>query len=168
MARKNRSTNLKIVQTDKENLGQRWEKAEEEWKITSQEARHRVHVVRDELESYRDQIEALPFDILVDDTPYCLDIKRKDAVEIIEEFTPFVRGIFEKIDDFVKELLPREHQSLDFNAKLFMLERQAIESGFQVGVLAGVIFAGCPKEQIDKFERGLAFAIASNRWIVKR
>jgi hypothetical protein len=40
------------------------------------------------------------------------------------------------------------------------------ESAFKMGVLAGVIVADCSKEQVDGFERGLAFSrIADNRMV---
>ena len=39
------------------------EQEREEWRITRQEALCRVHALRIELDSYREQLEAVPFDI---------------------------------------------------------------------------------------------------------
>ena len=56
---------------------------------------------------------------------------------------------------------------LDFQSHLFDMKSQAAEIGFRIGVLAGVIFAGCSKDQVDRFERGLAFELSRNPWICK-
>jgi len=80
MAKK--TSNLKIVQerTEAEKKKwsdeyERWEKAEKDLLITASEAKHRVQVLHDELEAYRDQLEAVPFDIPSGDMspPICLD-----------------------------------------------------------------------------------------------
>ena len=62
------------------------------------------------------------------------------------------KAMFEMIDSYAKE--HGCHENLDFNAKLFELKMDAAETAFKIGVLAGVIFAGCSKEQVDRFERG--------------
>jgi hypothetical protein len=72
--------------------------------------------------------------------------------------------MFDMIDNYAKE--HGCYEDLDFNAKLFELKIGTAESAFKMGVLAGVIFAGCSKEQVDRFERGLAFSrIADNRMV---
>jgi hypothetical protein len=40
-------------------------------------------------------------------------------------------------------------------------------TSFQIGVLAGAIFAGCSDREIDRLERGLVHATVSRRWRVK-
>ena len=145
-----------------------WEEAEQKWKITSTEARQRVRVLRDELESYRDQLDGAPFDIASGDmsSPTSLDGgDRKHIVELVEELNPLVEGFFDMIDKFAEE--HGTHESVDFNAKLFSLKMQTAQTGFEIGVLAGVILAGCSKDQIDKFEHGLAFHLKSNPFVVK-
>jgi len=141
---------------------ERWERAREGWNISRRELRQRVRSLRDELESYHAQIQAVPFDIPTGDfnIPDCLDgEKRKYHVELIEDFNPFIKGIFEMIDTVAKEHGCNE--AIDFNAKLFSLKSECARTGFQIGVLAGVIFAAGSKDQVDKFERGLTFALSS-------
>ncbi len=145
----------------------RWKKAEEKWRITPREICQRVRVLRDELESYRAQLEGAPFDIPCGDyeTPRSLEHERKYTVTLVEEFNPIVGKLLEMIDSYAKE--HGTHEFLDFQSKLFTLKSQSAETGFQIGVLAGVIFAGCPKEVVDRFERGLMFSVESNAWLVK-
>ena len=56
---------------------------------------------------------------------------------------------------------------MDFQSHLFDMKSQAAETAFRIGVLAGVIFAGRPKDEVDRFERGLAFELSFNPWICK-
>jgi len=143
----------------------RWEEAENSWEITRDEARHRARNVREILEDFRNQLEGAFFDVPCGDVPRSLDRERQDVVQLVENLNPLVNGFFKMIDD-----LANQHgcdEFIDFNAKLFLLKMEAAETGFQIGVLAGAIFAGCSQEQIDKFERGLTFAMASHRRMVK-
>jgi hypothetical protein len=41
------------------------------------------------------------------------------------------------------------------------------ETAFKIGMLAGAIFAGCSKEQVDRFERGMVFSLMSDNRLVK-
>ena len=75
------------------------------------------------------------------------------------------KGLFDMIDDYARE--HGCHENLDFNAKLFELKMGYAETGFKIGVLAGVIFAGCPTEEVDRFERGLQVSLASDRRLAK-
>ena len=43
------------------------------------------------------------------------------------------------------------HEFFDFQAKLVELKSKYTATGFRMGVLAGVIFAGCPKERSTAF-----------------
>lgn len=36
------------------------------------------------------------------------------------------------------------------------------ETAFKIGVLAGAIFAGCSKEEVDRFKRGLAVSLSAD------
>src|SRR5438093_10909233 len=82
------------------------EKAEREWRITPREITDRVRHLRAELESYREQMEGVPFDIPSGDcdTPKCLDFgDRKHTLQLVEELNPFVSGMFEMIDKYAEE-----------------------------------------------------------------
>lgn len=171
---KKKTANLSIVNNERSEEEQKkrreeWENAEKKWRITPREARQRVRGLRDELESYRDQIEGIPFDIPTGDyeTLLCLDSeKRKYHIELVEDFNPLINGVFEMIDSYARQ--HGCHDFLDFQSKLYSLKSQCAQTGFQIGVLAGAIFAGCPKENIDRFERGLTFAMQSNHWLVEK
>jgi len=147
----------------------RWEEAEKRWRITPHEAGQRIRVLRRELESYQAQIEGVPFGIASGSmfTPLSLDgADRKYTLELVEDFNPLVNGFMEMIDAYAKE--HGTHEGFDFQSKLFDLKMQAAETGFEIGVLAGVIFSGASKETVDRFERGMIFnAIQSNRLVVK-
>ena len=144
-----------------------WENAEESWKITAREVRQRVRTLRDELECYRDLLEGAPFGIacgFYDPSP-SLD-RRKFVGNLVENLNPLVKGLFNRIDNYARD--HGTHESVDFNAKLFALETETAESGFGIGVLLGVILAGCSKEQIDRFERGLSISPGFKAYACKR
>jgi hypothetical protein len=169
----NKNTNLKLANADTEQrqksrqVGEEWEEAEKRWRLSALEARDRVRNLRSELEHYRDQLEGVPFDIANDDLPESLDrCTRKYPAQLVEDINPLVGGLFAAIDAFARE--HGTHEFLDFNAKLFELKLQTAETGFKIGVLAGVIFAGSPKEIIDRFERGLGFSLECHREIVRK
>jgi hypothetical protein len=66
--------------------------------------------------------------------------------------------------------LPLRHgvdEEMDFNAQLFDLESHLSETAFRIGLLAGALFAGAPKETVDRFERGLLYTVHMDRRIVK-
>jgi len=135
-----------------------WADIEEEkkqWRITSREARSRVHDLRTELESYRDQIEAVPFDIASGDMnpPGCLDgAERQFALGLVENLNPVVDRLFQLCDSVAEKHGAREE--MDFNQQLFELKMHAADTGFYIGVLAGAMFSGASKETVDRFERG--------------
>ena len=146
----------------------RWNEAEERLKITRQEAGRRVSALRKELESYQAQIESLPFCIASGNMgpPLALDCTdRKYTLQLVEELNPLVNGYVDMIDTYNQE--HGTDDGFDFQSKLLALETHAAETGFEIGVLAGVIFSGASKHTIDRFERGLAFVLALNDRIVK-
>jgi hypothetical protein len=142
----------------------RWNKTEDEMRISSEEARRRVRDLRHELERYRDQIGAVPFDI-PGEMPICLDTKRKYTIDLVETFDTRIEARFEMIDKFAE--LHGCHANLDFNAELFDLKMHTAETAFKIGVLAGQIFSGASDREIDRLERGLAFSLMSDSRIVK-
>lgn len=143
-----------------------WEEEKDTWKITRHEAAARVSALRIELESYRDQIDAVPFDILADDIPRCLDrSKREEAVNVMEQLNPLIKGLFDRCDEIAQRHGVSEE--IDYNAELFELKLQLSDTAFQVGLLAGAMFAGASRETVDRFERGLLYTMQMNPQIVK-
>jgi hypothetical protein len=174
MAKKSTKSNLKVVGKVRSEEDQKkwraeheaWEKAEEALKIRPREIADRVRSLRAELEYYREQMEGVRFDIPSGDaqSPRCLvHGRRKEHAQLVEDLNPFVTGIFKMIDEYAKQ--HGCHEFLDFNAKLYTLNWQAAETGFQIGVLAGSIFAGCTKDEVDRLERGLVFSLRRNYWL---
>lgn len=143
----------------------RWEKAQDSWRITVTEVRQKVAAIREELELEREQLEGVPFDLPRDEIPQSIDRKRKELIADLITVNPLIEGYFRMIDEYAKRHGCCEF--LDFNAKLFALKCETAETGFKIGVLAGIVFAGCSKDQIDKFERGLTFSLISNAQLVK-
>ena len=142
---KKRNLNLKIVdrhtaedaerKTKRSEERARWEKAEEAMRISDEEARRRVRDLREELECNRDHIHAVPFDI-PSAAPICPDANdRKHIVELVEDFDPRIKGLFEMIDDYARQDGCAE--LLDFNNKLLKLEMYAAEAGSKSGLLQG-------------------------------
>lgn len=80
-------------------------------------------------------------------------------MELIESLNPTLNHLFDMIDEYAKK--HGCHEYLDFNSKIFELKSEYAATGFRIGVLAGAIFAGCPKELVDRFERGLEFAFST-------
>jgi hypothetical protein len=106
-------------------------------------------------------MEAVPFDIACGDMsmPRCLDTSgRKDTLDLVEELDTRLNGLFEMIDSYAKE--HGCHENLDFQAKLVSLKSYTIETAFKVGMLNGVISVGSPKDQVDRFERGLLVSLS--------
>lgn len=160
-----RKAKLSIVKPNQSELriNKDWDKERETWRITRQEAAVRVRSLRTELQSYRDQIDAVPFDILADSIPRCLDhSKRKWAINVMEEFNPLIKRLYDRCDEAGKNI-----EEMDFNAQLFDLKTEVAETAFSIGVLAGALFAGASSETVDRFERGLLYTIQMNPQLVK-
>ena len=149
----------------------RWTELENQWRISPQSARQRVLALRDELERYRLQLEGSAFDVANGDmsTPPSLDGgDRKYTLYLATDLNPIVDNLFEEIDRFAKMHGPSIYRQVDFQSKLFDLRETSIETGFKIGVLFGVISSGAPKEVVDRYERGLAFAMQSDQRVVKK
>jgi len=141
-----------------------WKQAEDTWRISKAELRQRVSEMREEFELKRDQFEGVPFESH-DKIPASLDHGHKELVSELLGINPRIDGLFKMIDEYADKHGCGEW--LDFNSKLFELKMEAADTGFKIGVLAGVIFAGSSSKKIDKFERGLAFDLLSNSYLVK-
>lgn len=138
---------------------------ERQWRITSQQVRDKVHTLRLELESCRQQLEAVPYD-LADEMPLCLQSSnRKDQSELSEELNPLITHLFERCDSVAQKY--GVGAEMDYNAQLFALKQQLAETSFRVGLLAGVMFSGASNETIDRFERGLIYSLTANRQICR-
>ena len=144
----------------------KWQKVFESWCLHSGEVRGKVAALRTELESYREQLEAVPFDIPSGEVgvPHSLDrTARKYILELLDDFNPLPEKFMNAIDEYAEE--NGCHQHLDFQSKLFEMRMYTAETGFQMGILAGVIFAGCSKDTVDKFTRGLELAFKSSQCV---
>ena len=144
-----KNANLKLVDSDQTQQSKTWEEKQQELKITRDELQQRVAALRSELETYREQLDAAPFDILADDEPRSLQQKRKYLIDLVEALNPRVSALYDLIKVETDDL--------------FALKLESATTGFQIGVLAGVILAGATKETVDRFERGLAFDLSCQR-----
>lgn len=145
---------------------ERWEKAESSWMIHRDDVRHRVRDLRECFDEFNNQLEGAVFDVGLSDVSRSLSRwSRGEIVEMVGTLNPLINGYFTMIDELASQ--QGCDDIVDFNSKLFLLKMEAVETGFQLGTLYGAIAAGCPKEQIDKFERGLTFALASHPRLVK-
>ena len=149
----------------------RWEEAEKSWRITPADARQRVLALRDELERYRAQLEGAPFDIASGNMSSPVSLEggdRQHTLALALDLNPIVDEMFEEIDAFAQQHGAGLYRLVDFQSKLFDLRTYSVETGFKIGLLAGVIFSGASKDVVDRFERGLACHMASDRSVVKR
>jgi hypothetical protein len=74
---------------------------------------------------------------------------------LVENLNPLVDGLSAVLDDGTNPDM------------VFDLKREAAETGFKIGVLAGVILAGDDPEIVAKFARGLAFGLSRNPELIK-
>ncbi len=154
-------------QEKKDQVYQQWEKMEKSWRITPEQVRRKVYALRRELEAYQRAFEGAPFDLAGDYMPGSMDFTpAKFLIELAEELNPVVAKNFEAINDFVEGTGIAEF--LDFNSKLLNLKSYAADTGFKIGLLAGVIFSGCSDKTIDRFERGLFVALQCDPNVTKR
>ena len=149
MAKKN--SHLKIVEQD--------DSLEEIWKLTRKEIAERARTLRLELETYRERLEGMPFDVVTDDCPHSVDyVDGSYPINLAEAFNPHIAGHY----DWLEKALVGNH-----DVRLCRLKIETADTAFQIGVLAGAIFAGCSDREIDRLERGLVHATVSRPWRVK-
>ena len=138
------------------------EQEAQSWRITREQAKLRVNNLRLELENYRDQIDAVPFDILADAIPRSLDFsERRWATDVMEKFNPLIKGLFHRCDQ------EAERCGASINDDLFELKMQISETAFGIGLVAGALFSGASPEAVKRFERGLLYSVVMNPQIVK-
>ena len=146
------TNNLRLVDSNQiEQLNSAWGEKREELKISRGELQQRVLALRAELESYREQLEGVPFDVPCGygGTPRSLDHhEQKPILQLVEEINPTVTPCSDV--DLVLDL-----------------KTEAAETGFKVGMLAGVILAGNDAKTIDRFTRGLVFDLSCHPGLIK-
>jgi hypothetical protein len=128
-------TNLAVVANQPEN-------PDENHKITRDEIALRVRSIRQELEKVKAEFEGGIFDAMTTGEPprslSCWEIREPD-----------------QLANYLNPVLKAQHdRGVD-------VHYEAIIAGYQIGMLAGVIFGDCPASTIDRFERGLVFATAA-------
>ncbi len=155
MPRKN--TNLKLV-TEEERAKVVRKKEEESWKLTRIELTNRVRQIRRELEAAKERYDGALLDNFTDDMPRSLDVAgvNREPHAAVAYLCPSIEGRFERLQHNVIG----QHLSDDAGD----LHYWSTEVAFQIGMLAGAIYADCPATTIDRFERGLIVAIAARDW----
>jgi hypothetical protein len=152
-----KTSNLKVV--ERQDVYKKREEREETWRLTRAEITASARAVRIHLESFRSQLEGMPFDVVTNDMP-CSVQTRSDVpsvLELADGFDPCIKGRF----DVLSESIP------DLSGELFNMKMDIAETAFQLGVLAGPIFSGASDREIDRLERGLIHATVSRRWRCK-
>ena len=79
------------------------------------------------------------------------------VIDLADAFDPCIKGRFE----WIAESIP------DWQDEIVNLKMETAETAFQIGVMAGAMFAGCSEREIDRLERGLIHAIVSRSWRCK-
>ena len=139
----------------RDKLNRPWNQMEETSKMTSDEARNKVALIREHLEAYKIAFEGMPFNLGgIDNLPCSMNVvPNLLEIDLVEILSPRVRNYFKMIDKFCED--HGTHRHIDFQSKLFDFKMAATQTGFEIGVLAGVIFADCSEKIVDRFERGL-------------
>ena len=121
----------------------------------------RVAEIRRLLEDFGERLAGVRFDIVTHDMPPSLDCGNQVCPDnLVEMLNPLIPLYHKRCD---KRLPEREGVRDD----LSNLKWNTADTAFAIGVLAGSIFAGASKREIDRMERGLVHATASRRWQCK-
>jgi hypothetical protein len=137
---------------------ERWAE-EQKWKLSAEEITKRVRVIRRELEAARARYEGTMFDILTEGSEprsMSTDEGIREPYELANFLRPALEGYYERSRGPVSD-----EDSVAF------LQYEGIEAGFQIGILAGFIFAGADVREIDRAERGLIHASMARERRVK-
>lgn len=136
------------------------EREEQACKLTQAEVTTRIREIRSYLEDASNRIAGLHFDILNSDEPHSLDHDEFPyPAQLAERLNPTITGHYDRVYD----RLPNEDSKDDLDE----LKLSLAETAFAVGVLAGAMFHGASKLEVDKLERGLVHATTSRHWQVK-
>ena len=152
--------NLELVTDTKAQQEARKER-DNDLKLTRIEIADRVTQLRNELEAAKQRYDGTLFDSFTDGIPATLDL-----VDVNREPYGAVYHLSPLLEDWVRLLQNGEVKSC-FSDDVFELFFFSTQTAYQFGMFAGAIYADCPKETIDRFERGLVTALAASHWIIK-
>jgi hypothetical protein len=134
---------------------------EQNLKLTRAEIADRVGQLRKELEAAKQRYDGALFDNFTDGIPPSLDI-----VDVNREPYGAVYHLSPLLEAGVKHLQHGEVKRC-FSDDVFELFFFSTQTAYEVGMLAGAIYADSPTTTIDRFERGLVAALAACHWIIK-
>ena len=146
---------------EREKASKQRDEEEESWRLTRAEITARVRAIRAQLEAFRAQLEGVPFDVVTNDMPVSLDYgNRPCPSELTEALDPAIKGHYDRLHKATAH-------DLELQDDLAALKWKTAETSFQIGVLAGPMFADASDRKIDRLERGLIHATASRGWRCK-
>jgi hypothetical protein len=118
----------------------------------------RLLTVRDRSEKAR--FDGAMFDVLTDsDIPRSLDnVSVREPYELVNYLRPSTEGHYGRCS----AAIPGE----EFDS-LCSLQWEGMETAFQIGMLEGFVFAGSSEKEVQRMERGLAYASSVRHWEVK-
>ena len=137
------------------------EAEEESWKLSRDEIASRVRQLRRELEAAKERYDGALLDNFTDGIPRSLD-----HVNVNREPFGTVYLFSPKLEAMVDRLQKNEPISC-LSDDVFELFFWGTDTAYQIGMLAGAIYADCPAATIDRFERGLVVSLAACHWIGK-
>jgi hypothetical protein len=153
-------TKLELVTKQKQQDEAR-KQEEQNLKLTRAEIADRVGQLRKELEAAKQRYDGALFDNFTDGIPPSLDIVdvNREPYGAVYHLSPLLKAWVEHLQHgAVKSCLS------DDVFELFFFSTQ---TAYEVGMLAGAIYADSPTTTIDRFERGLVGALAACHWIIK-
>jgi hypothetical protein len=151
--------NLTLV-TEEERRKRKRKKEEESWKLTRSELTNRVRQIRRELEAAKERYDGALLDNFTDGIPRSLDIGvNREPHAAVAYLCPSIEGRFDRLHRLQHNAIVQK-----LSDDVGDLHYWSTEVAFQIGMLAGVIYADCPAATIDRFERGLVVAIAARDW----
>jgi hypothetical protein len=119
--------------------------------LTGAEACRIIKKIREQLEEHRDDSISVLFntpEVRLDTIP---------VTELAKDLNPRISACSKVLQDFCAFSYFQDRLTLiGFEDTLGTLKGSAAATGFKIGILAGVIYSGAPKEVVDRFERGLA------------
>ncbi len=136
------------------------EAEEEDWKLTREEIAHRARQIRKEIQEAKARFDGAMFDVLTDsDIPRSLDnVSVREPYELVNYLRPSTEGHYGRCS----AAIPGE----EFDS-LCSLQWEGMETAFQIGMLEGFVFAGSSEKEVQRMERGLAYASSVRHWEVK-
>src|SRR5438034_7148212 len=156
-----KKTNLKVVEeeTQKEKEKRARVEEEESWRLSREEIAYRVGEIRRVLEEDSKRYNGALFDVVTDSLPRSLDGRsdNREPYDLANYINPSLRGHYNRCSNVTVGPLEDD---------LCTLQWEGMETAFQIGILAGFIFAGCSEGTIDRVEQGLISATTARRWEV--